>query len=119
MKFLVDAQLPVRLCDFLNQHRHDAVHVSVLPNGNRLSDATITDVADDEHRVVVTKDADFRHSHTTIGAPQRLLIVATGNISNNVLLDLIGRRLDDLVAAFGAADFVELRTDLLVLHQKR
>jgi predicted nuclease of predicted toxin-antitoxin system len=119
VRFLVDAQLPARLCDFLKQHGHDAIHVSILPNGNRLPDATVAGMADDEHRVVVAKDADFRHSHSTIGAPQRLLIVATGNISNHVLLDLIGRRLDDLVAAFGAADFVELRPDLLVVHQRR
>lgn len=105
MRFLVDAQLPARLCDFLEQHGHDAIHVSILPNGNRLTDAKVAEMADDEHRVVASKDADFRHSHTTIGAPQRLLVVATGSISNHVLLDLIGRRLDDLVAPFATSRF--------------
>jgi hypothetical protein len=48
-----------------------------------------------------------------------LLIVVTGNISNTELLDLVDTRLDDLVSAFGAAEFVELRPDLLVIHQRR
>ncbi|MCV7334669.1 MULTISPECIES: DUF5615 family PIN-like protein [Mycolicibacterium] len=119
MKFLVDAQLPIRLCDFLNRHGHDAVHVSALPDGNGSSDAVVAEVADAEDRVVVTKDSDFRHSHLTVRSPRRLLIVATGNISNTALLDLVELRLDDLANAFAGADLVELRSDLLVVHQGR
>ncbi len=78
MKFLVDAQLPVRLCDFLNRREHDALHVSALPNGNRSSDASIAELADAQDRIVVTKDSDFRYSHLTNNSPRRLLIVATG-----------------------------------------
>lgn len=119
MKFLVDAQLPVRLCDFLNRRGQDALHVSALPNGNRLSDASIAELADAEDRIVVTKDSDFRYSHLTNNSPRRLLIVATGNISNTELLDLVESRLDDLASAFGSAELVELRPDLLVIHQRR
>lgn len=118
MKLLVDAQLPTRLCDFLIGCGHDAVHVSVLPDGNRSSDAFIAEVADAEDRIVVTKDSDFRHSHLTVNSPRRLMIVATGNISNTELLDLVEARLGDLASAFGGADLVELRSDLLVIHQR-
>ncbi|WP_319454433.1 MULTISPECIES: DUF5615 family PIN-like protein [unclassified Mycobacterium] len=119
MKFLVDAQLPVRLCDFLIRCGYDAVHVSALPDGNRSSDAVIAETADAEDRIVVTKDSDFRHSHLTDSLPRRLLIVATGNISNTQLLNLVEARLEDLSNAFGGADLVELRPDLLVVHQSR
>ena len=119
MKFLVDAQLPVRLCDFLNRREHDALHVSALPNGNRSSDASIAELADAEDRIVVTRDSDFRYSHLANNSPRRLLIVGTGNTSNTDLLDLFEIRLDDLVSAFGAAELVELRPDLLVIHQRR
>ena len=119
MKFLVDAQLPVRLCDFLSRSGHDAVHVSALPDGNRSSDAVIAEIADAERRIVVTKDLDFRHSHLTVNSPRQLMIVATGNISNTELLELLDARLEDLVRAFGSAELVELRPDLLVIHQRR
>lgn len=118
MKFLVDAQLPARLCDFLIGCGHDAVHVSALPDGNR-SSAFIAKVADAEDRIVVTKDSDFRHSHLAANSPRRLLIVATGNTSNTELVNLFETRLDDLSNAFGGADLVELHPDLLVVHEGR
>jgi len=55
------------------------------PTGYRTTDPEIASIADDEGRVVVTKDRDFRDSHLLRGVPRRLLIVTTGNISNNDL----------------------------------
>ncbi len=63
MRFLVDAQLPARLAQFLSSAGHEALHTSELPEGNRTTDRRIVEVADDNNRVVVTKDQDFRDSH--------------------------------------------------------
>lgn len=114
MKFFVDAQLPAKLAHVLDA----AVHSSQLPDGNRTTDAQIARQADAEERVVVTKDADFRDGHLITGSPQRLLIVATGNISNAALLNLLDRHLDTVVTAFTEADFVELRNDELIVHRR-
>jgi predicted nuclease of predicted toxin-antitoxin system len=62
VRFLVDAQLPARLARFLSSAGHDALHTSELPDGNRTTDRRIAEVADDDNRVVVTKDRDFRDS---------------------------------------------------------
>jgi hypothetical protein len=35
MKFLIDAQLPLRLSDLLTEANHDSIHTSSLPDGNR------------------------------------------------------------------------------------
>lgn len=43
-------------------------------------------MTDQDARVVVTNDADFRHSHLLTGSPARLLVVATGNIGNDDLV---------------------------------
>lgn len=64
MKSVVDAQLPPRLARHLVALGHDAVHVESLPGGESQPDADIAAYADAEGRVVVTKDADFRHSVT-------------------------------------------------------
>ena len=47
----------------LAQMGHGAVHVSDLPNGNRSTDTEVGAAADEEDRVVVSKDSDFRHGH--------------------------------------------------------
>jgi predicted nuclease of predicted toxin-antitoxin system len=86
VKFLVDAQLPVRLAYFLNRAGHEAIHTSDLPNGNASTDAQVVETADAEGRVVIMKDRDFRDGHLLSGSPRKLFIVATGNISNDALM---------------------------------
>lgn len=119
MKFLIDAQLPARLARFLRHAGHDAVHTSALPMGNHTTDTQITEIADGESRVVVTKDRDFRDGHLLSGSPRRLLVVATGNITNTELLALVQANLDAIIDALGEADYVELGPRTLVIHQQR
>lgn len=119
MKFLVDAQLPARLAWLLGDDGHDAVHTSLLPDGNRTSDAEIARRADAEDRVVVTKDRDFRNSHLLRSTPRRLLIVATGNVTNDKLLALFSAHLDAIVTGLNEGAFVELDHDRLVVHEDR
>lgn len=116
MKFVVDAQLPPRLAKHLVSLGHDAVHVASLPGGESQPDPDIAAYADAEGRVVVTKDADFRHSHAVAKTPQQLLIVATGNIRNDELLALFEQRLAEIVTAFAGSVFVELHREVLVVH---
>ncbi len=73
MKFLIDAQLPLRLSNLLTEADHDSIHTSSLPDGNRTSDRQLADIADNENRVVVTKDRDFRDSHLLSRAVNSLL----------------------------------------------
>ena len=89
VKFLVDAQLPLRLVRVLGPVGHDVVHSSQLPEGNRTTDAVFASLADADDRIVVTKD--FEVSHLVRQKPRRLLLVTTGNIANNDLLDLVAR----------------------------
>ena len=119
MKFLVDAQLPARLAELLNRAGHDAVHTIALPDGNRSTDSQIAERADADGRVVITKDRDFRDAHMLAGSPRRLLVVATGNVTNLALLLLIERHLDAIVSAFEEADFVELSKEALALSHRK
>ena len=118
MKFLIDAQLPARLAEFLNRAGHDAVHTMGLPDGNRSTDSQIAQRADTDCRVLVTKDQDFRDGHLLGKSPRQLLIVATGNITNNALLSLFELHLDAIVSALDEADFVELSREALALGRR-
>lgn len=118
-RFIVDAQLPKSLAVRLTELGYDAIHVKELPAGGDTSDSEITKVADLERRTVVTKDADFRHTHETGGHPWRLLLVTVGNIKNRDLLALVTAHHIAIAAALVHADFVELGSSALTLHPRR
>jgi len=118
-RFIVDAQLPRSLAVRLTELGYDAIHVKELPAGGDTSDSEITRVADLERRIVVTKDADFRHTHETGGHPHKLLLVTVGNIKNRNLLALVSAHHVTISAAFAHADFVELGSSALTLHPRR
>jgi predicted nuclease of predicted toxin-antitoxin system len=119
VRLLIDAQLPARLATMLNECGHEAIHTSSLPEGNQSTDRQISTIADAQGRVVVTKDADFRNSHLLSGSPRRLLIVTTGNITNDALLELVGASLAAITHAFETSDFVELGPAALIVHRSR
>jgi predicted nuclease of predicted toxin-antitoxin system len=82
---------------------------------NRTTDEQINDVADREHRVVVTKDADFVDAHLLRGRPAKLLLISTGNISNRDLEALLVPAIPDIVREFGSHVFLEVgRTGIIV-----
>ncbi len=116
MKFVVDAQLPRRLARELAASGHDAVHTSDFPAANRTPDKEIVALAIRENRIVVTKDNDFVTSFLLQGAPPKLLLISTGNISNDQLSKLLASNLSTLESAFGQSDFVELSATTITIH---
>jgi len=117
VRFLVDAQLPVRLARHLAAAGHDCVHTSELPDGNRSTDRSISLVADADDRVVITKDRDFRDSHLLVGRPRRLLEVTTGNIRNDDLIVLFETNLTLIIESLEEARYVAISPDRLVVHR--
>lgn len=116
MKFLIDAQLPRRLASQLERAGHDALHTLDLPQGNRTPDEEILALGATDHRVLITKDADFVDSLLIANRPDKLLLVSTGNIRNTQLLDLVEKNLATIVAAFSDARFVELSRTNVIVH---
>lgn len=108
MKSIVDAQLPRRLVHVLRGFGWDVVHTLDLPLGNRTPDSQIADIADTEERFVITKDADFVHSHLLRGKPRRLILVATGNVSNSALVSLFTIHIRSIEAYASEGDHVSI-----------
>jgi predicted nuclease of predicted toxin-antitoxin system len=69
-----------------------------------------------EGRVVITKDSDFVTTFLLRGAPPKLLLISTGNISNDALSRLVNANLVTLVTAFVKHDFVELNASTITIH---
>jgi len=118
MRFIVDAQLPRLLASSLVASGHDAVHVKDLTKAGDTSDVEISEFADRENRIVVTKDADFQDSHLVRGTPRQLLRVTTGNIKNAELTAVFTTFLPTLELAFEEADRVDLSAVGLTIHSR-
>lgn len=116
MRFIVDAQLPRRLCHRLLEHDHDAVHTLDLPHANRAPDSVINELSVADERVVMTKDSDFVESLIVHGLPYKLLLVSTGNIHNSELEDILIQHLDTLVEGLQTHAFIEINRTSIHFH---
>lgn len=116
MKFLIDAQLPRKLCKWLREAEHDVVHTLDLPFGNATPDSVVLSIAEKDQRVVVTKDDDFVQSHLIAGRPEKLLLIATGNIGNAELEALLRNNLARIEQALRSGCFVEISRHKLTAH---
>ena len=108
MKFIVDAQLPFSIALFLKDKGFDVLHTNDMPDKERTTDNQIRRIATLENRIVITKDYDFFDSYIIKKVPKKLLLVTTGNIKNQKLLELWQKNWEQIVNLFKTYDFVEL-----------
>ena len=101
---------------WLHTEGHETIHTSDLPRGNQTEDGTINELSLREQRVVITKDEDFVDTFLLRHQPHKLLLVATGNISNRELERLFQDNLERIVQAFETYDFIELDRTALICH---
>lgn len=117
MKFLIDAQLPHSLLFLLNRRGHDSIHTRDLPRQNVTTDREVIECALREGRVVVSKDADFLESHLLSNAPEKLIVVRTGNIQNRMLLQFFEDHLDLIRTMLTRSSLIEItQTDIVEHH---
>ena len=116
MKFLIDAQLPRRLCQVFQGLGHEALHTLDLPAATRTPDPEINRLSIEDQRVVVTKDSDFVDSFLLRRQPYKLLLVTTGNIHNKELLKLLNAQAGQIVNLLTQYDCVELARDSLIVR---
>jgi predicted nuclease of predicted toxin-antitoxin system len=116
MKFIVDAQLPVRLSQLLKSMGHDALHTKELALKNATPDTEINTLSIREQRIVITKDSDFWDSFYVSQEPYKLLLITTGNISNKDLESLFVKNLEQLVDLLENNSVVEMSRDTVIVH---
>ena len=117
MKFIVDAQLSVRIARLLQASGYDTIHTLDLPFQNKTPDTEINSISIQQSRIVVTKDRDFFDSFIIHQEPYKLLLVTTGNIKNTELLTLLINNLPQLVELFEQHSLIELNRDTITIHQ--
>ena len=85
MIFLVDAQLPPALCQWISGQGHHAIHVFDIGLG-ATADLVVWERARQENAIVVSKDEDFVDRWLLSEDPVPLIWIRKGNCSNDALL---------------------------------
>jgi predicted nuclease of predicted toxin-antitoxin system len=116
VRVLVDAHLPKRLSEFLSAHDIESKHTLDLPKMNATPDHEIIRIADEESRIVISKDSDFLDNYILEGSPRKLLIVSTGNINNQNLIRLFEKNLDTLKLLFEENSVIEINEEEIHVH---
>ena len=117
MKFIVDAQIPKLISDYLCSQNHDCIHTLQLPNKNRTTDKEIIAIALNEQRIVITKGLDFLESFLIKNQPPRLVLIKTGNIENSLLLSILKKHLQQMCNELLLHPLIELTRTEMIIHQ--
>ena len=103
MKFLADAQWPRRPSVWLQERGHEVIHSLDLAEQNRTPDSFLLTLANQDARVLITKDTDFEITHD--------------NIHNDELLTLFARHEETVFRLLDQHTFLELSRSQLIVHK--
>ncbi len=118
MNFIVDAHFPKKLADWFIENGDDAIHTLGLPNKNSTTDVEIIKIAEEESRIIVTKDSDFIQYRIVTGKPKRLLMVTTGNIVNKDLIKLFEQNFSTIKTLFdNGENVIEIDNNSIIVHK--
>lgn len=117
MKFIVDAQLPKALSDFLNEKGLNSIHTLEFPEKNKTKDSRIAKIANKEDRIVISKDVDFLESFLIKKEPRRLIIIRTGNIPNKHLIKIFEENLGTILQMISRSNLLEIGRTEIAEHE--
>jgi predicted nuclease of predicted toxin-antitoxin system len=106
MDFLVDAQLPPLLSEWISHtNDHKARHVAKLKNGLTSKDSNIWNVALKYDKIIISKDFDF-YERALIANPAPIILhIDLGNCTNKMLINYFETQWENII-------------DLLQTHHK-
>jgi len=110
MKFVIDAQLPYGLKNFLKDNGFDAIHTDGIPNRERTTDKEIINISELEDRIIITKDKDFLDSHILLNKPEKLVLITSGNIKNKEFFVLFRNNFKTITELLSKHSLIELNS---------
>lgn len=96
MKLLLDANISWRLAHKLKMHFEDCFHVDDIGMTIPARDAEIWNYALSNNCIIVTNDNDFLNLAEIKGFPPKVVMLRTGNQSNNFIEELLIKHKPDI-----------------------
>lgn len=88
MKILCDVHISIKIAKLFASKGTESVHINNILDKWFTSDIKISNYADVNDFILITKDSDFKNSHFINKSPRKLIKINLGNISTNRLLEI-------------------------------
>ncbi|MEM9932954.1 MAG: DUF5615 family PIN-like protein [Bacteroidota bacterium] len=117
MKILCDVHISKKIVHFFHSKGIEALHVNDILDGDRTKDVAISNYADHNDFIVLTKDADFANTYHLKKIPKRLIKVGLGNLSTKSLKEVLEKNLSEIEQQFqNLPCMIEIRSrELMVI----
>lgn len=96
MKILLDANLSWRLVNILRPYFTDVWHVDAAVLPAPAKDFAIWEFARQNEAVIITNDDDFYKLSMLKGYPPKVVVLRTGNQSNNYLAEILIKHIQEI-----------------------
>ena len=105
MKLLLDANISWRLAAKLKTNFEDCFHVDHIGLTVPAKDAEIWAYAAENNCIIITNDDDFLNLANAKGFPPKVVLLRTGNQSNNYIEELLARHQKDIVDLSSSSEY--------------
>lgn len=105
MKLLLDANLSHRLTSKLISHFEECHHVDYLGLALPVQDIEIWNFAKQNDLIIVTNDSDFYYLLNQKGFPPKIILLKTGNQSNNYIESVLKKHAIDVFDLFKSTEY--------------
>ena len=105
MKLLLDANVSWRLAARLKSHFEECLHVDYIGLNIPAKDSEIWNYALANNLIIVTNDEDFLNLVNIKGFPPKIILLKTGNQSNNYIETLLIKHKTDIQSLNGSGDY--------------
>ena len=105
MRLLLDANISWRLAKNLKQHFTDCFHVDSILLSVPAKDAEIWQYAKLHGLIIVTNDDDFFDYVQVKGFPPKIILLRTGNQSNDYIEALLIKHKEDIAALYASKEY--------------
>jgi predicted nuclease of predicted toxin-antitoxin system len=104
VKLLLDANISYRLVKSLEIVYNDVIHID-KPIGEMVTDIEIWNYALKYDFIIVTNDLDFINLINIMGFPPKIVLLKTGNQSNNYINHLLISKLNNISDLYHTNDY--------------
>ncbi len=125
MKLLLDANLSWHLVEKLKLLFTDCFHVEKVSLPISATDTEVWQYALEQELIIITNDDDFLHFASVKGFPPKVVLLRTGNQSNDFILSLLIKHKETITALYESDDlgllelFWALCNNILFLYAKK
>ena len=105
MKLLLDANVSWRLIVTLKSHFTDCLHVDQIGLNVPAADTSIWNYALKHELIIVTNDNDFLNLANDKGFPPKVVLLKTGNQSNQYVEMLLIKYMEEIQLLFNSEEY--------------